>query len=183
MRPWRLLVTIAAALVVPCADVAHADSALIAVGAGVSSSGGVHAAASVDLHTQHVAASVRGWVAAPRVDAVVGLASAGAVVPLVGARQDAEVTSLVGAMRWYLRRPTRDDLVEIGLTAPIAGHDRVFVQHARYAPGWYARVQLRRWRLVVAAEAGVSGLATRAGDGTMQPAAYATITAGIGISR
>lgn len=103
----------------------------------------------------------------------------GAAIGLRGTRERREV---VAAARIH---PTDDPVgehLELGVTAVVGGRgERLFVHHAPFAPGWYVRGQLHRWRIVVGGEVGISGLAERKMDGRFATEVRALATIGIAL--
>jgi len=102
---------------------------------------------------------------------------------LAGARIDAPARAPAGAaprvagvvaVRWHFAAPGgafHRDLVELGVTGLVAGRDHPYLLHEAFMPGWYARLQIGA-RVVVALEAGITGLALRDGAGVLRPELY-----------
>jgi len=99
----------------------------------------------------------------------------------IGVRRDGGRTDAVLALRLH---PTRDrlaDVIELGVTAPVAGKDLMYVNHARYAPGWLVRSEWRLGVVRLGGEAGMTGQAGRTGDGTPRASAYALVTLALAV--
>ncbi|TMQ21672.1 MAG: hypothetical protein E6J91_02275 [Deltaproteobacteria bacterium] len=94
----------------------------------------------------------------------------------IGVRRDAGRLDAVAALQL---RPTADllaDVIELAATVPVAGRDAMYVHHARFAAGWFARAQWRVALVRIGGEVGMTGLATRAADGSVRADAYAIAT-------
>lgn len=72
--------------------------------------------------------------------------------------------------------------LELGVAAHVGGA-AMYVQHARYSPGWFARGELRSRRVVLGGELGTSGLAVREPDGTLRGDTRALLTIGVELWR
>jgi hypothetical protein len=96
-------------------------------------------------------------------------------------RDDLDRTAVVAALRIHPTDDVLGDILEVGASGVIAGRDRLFVQHMRFAPGWYARAQLRFSYIVVGAEVGMTGLAARTTDGAYRAEVFAGATIGFGV--
>jgi hypothetical protein len=100
----------------------------------------------------------------------------------VGVRRDGDRLDAVAALRVY---PTSDllaDVIELAATLPVAGRDAMYVHHARFAPGWFARVEWRLSLVRIGGEVGMTGLATRSAGATSADAyAIATLAVAVGL--
>jgi hypothetical protein len=96
-------------------------------------------------------------------------------------RDDLGRTSAIAAIRIHPTDDVLGDYVELGASGVLAGRDRLFVQHMRFAPGWYARVQTQIWRVVLGGELGMTGLAARTADGAFRAEVFATATVGLAV--
>jgi hypothetical protein len=100
---------------------------------------------------------------------------------VAGARRT-DAMHAIAALRIHPSDDILGDVFELGVSAVVDGRgDRLFVQHARFAPGWYARAQVRAWKLVIAAEIGTTGLAYRDADGRYRADVFASATLGAGV--
>jgi hypothetical protein len=98
----------------------------------------------------------------------------------VGVRRDGDRLDAVAALRLY---PTSDrlaDVIELAATLPVAGRDAMYVHHARFAAGWFARAQWRLSLVRIGGEVGMTGLATRTA-GTTSADAYAIATLAVAV--
>lgn len=100
---------------------------------------------------------------------------------IVGARRDGQRTEAITALRIHPTADVLGDVLELGVSAVVAGRDRLFVHHARFAPGWYARAQLRFWHVIIGGEVGASGLASRTETGAFRAELSASATLGVGV--
>lgn len=100
----------------------------------------------------------------------------------VGVRRDGDRLDAVAALRLY---PTSDllaDVIELAATLPVAGRDAMYVHHARFAAGWFARAQWRLSLVRIGGEVGMTGLATRTAGATRADAyAVATLAVAVGL--
>jgi hypothetical protein len=96
-------------------------------------------------------------------------------------RDDHGRASALAAIRIHPTDDVLGDYIELGVSGVIAGRDRLFVQHMRFAPGWYARVQTQLWRVVVGGELGMTGLAARTSEGTFRAEVFASATVGLAV--
>jgi hypothetical protein len=99
----------------------------------------------------------------------------------IGVRRDAGRLDAIAALRLY---PTSDliaDVIELAATVPVAGRDEMYVHHARFAAGWYARAQWRLALVRIGGEVGMTGLATRGADGAVHTDAYAIATLALAV--
>jgi hypothetical protein len=124
----------------------------------------------------------RCWVAAARRAPDNTRVSDGWLGAVAGARRDE--LGRVAALAAIRIHPTDDvlgDVIELGASGVVAGRDRLFVQHMRFAPGWYARAQTRIWHLVLGGELGTTGLATRTAAGAFRAETFASATIGVAV--
>ncbi|HEX3478763.1 MAG TPA: hypothetical protein VHT91_27265 [Kofleriaceae bacterium] len=124
-----------------------------------------------------VAATARCWDGAvQREPRVTGRALGGAL----GVRRDGGRLDAVGELRLH---PMADlaDVIELGVTLPVAGSDAMYIDHARLSPGWYVRTQWRLSLLRFGGEVGMTGLATRT-SGTPRADAYAIATLAVAVA-
>lgn len=100
---------------------------------------------------------------------------------VAGARRDGRRTEAITAIQIHPTTDVLGDVLELGVSAVVAGRDRLFVHHARFAPGWYARAQLRIWHVIIGGEVGASGLASRTETGAFRAEIDASATLGVGV--
>lgn len=104
-----------------------------------------------------------------------------ALVGALGVRRDAGRIDALAAVQIHPTADLLGDVIELAATVPVAGRDEMYVHHARFAPGWYARAAWRFAVVRVGGEAGMTGLATRSADGTTHAEVYAIATLALAV--
>jgi hypothetical protein len=99
-----------------------------------------------------------------------------ALAVAAGVRRDGSRYDAIGELQIHPARDQLADVIELGVTAPLARGDMMYVHHARYAPGWLARAQWRFAMVRIGGELGMTGLATRDAMGSPRADTYALAT-------